>query len=147
MSITGLGNAGFANPLAGLLGPSSAAEPGKAGPADPAEAAAAKAEASKARNRAVLEEIREKGIYAWAQEQKLKKLEEKAREQVLADRGMTEADLARMPESARTAAETSIQEAIAQIVKESLEKALASKSAPDADGQVSTGPMIIDISV
>ncbi len=146
MSITGLGNAGFANPLAGLLGPSSAAEPGKAGPADPAEAAA-KAEASKARNRAVLEEIREKGIYAWAQEQKLKKLEEKAREQVLADRGMTEADLTRMPESARTAAETSIQEAIAQIVKESLEKALASKSAPDADGQVSTGPMIIDISV
>lgn len=146
MSISGL-SAGFLNPIQGLIGPAAGGALHKSGPPDPAAEAAQKAEAAKAKNRAVLDEIREKGIYAWAQEQKQKKLEELARQRVLADRGLTEADLAKMPESERTATEESIQEIVAQMVKDALEKNLANKSAADADGQKSTGPMIIDISV
>lgn len=145
MSISGLG-AGFSNPIA-ALSPTVELPGFKTGPTSAADEAAAKVAASRAKQEATLNEIREKGIYAWAQEQKLKKLEEKARQQVLQDRGVSEADLAKMPQSERTLAETSIQEAVAQLIKEALEKNLANTSAADADGQKAAGPMIIDISV
>lgn len=146
MSISGL-SAGFTNPLASLRSPAVGGALDKSSPPDPAAEAAEKAEAAKSKNRAILDEIKEKGIYAWAQEQKLKKLEEMARQRALSDRGLTEADLAKMPESERAATEDSIQEIVAQMVKEALEKNMAGKSAANADGQKPAGPMIIDISV
>ena len=146
MSISGLGSAGFATPLE-ALSPSFVKDTANPKRMNAAEEAAAKLLAARSKQEAVLNEIKEKGIYAWAQEQKLAKIEAKARQQVLEDRGMTEADLAKLPEDERAAAELTIQEAIARLVKEALQKNLANKSAPDADGQTSTGPMIIDISV
>lgn len=146
MSISGIGSAGFANPLA-ALSPSFTEDKVGEKRMSAADQAEAKVLAARSKQDALLADIREKGIYAWAQEQKLAKIEAKARQQVLEDRGMTEADLAKLPEDERAAAETSIQEAIARLVKEALQKNLANKSAADADGQTSTGPMIIDISV
>lgn len=147
MSVSGLGAAGFGNPVAELLGLGAATATKKSGTAGAADEAAAKAEAAQAKQAAVLKEIREKGIYAWAQEQKLAKLEARARQQVLEERGLTEQDLAKMPEGERDATEASIQEVIAQLVKDAMAKNMAHKSAADADGQTPTGPMIIDISV
>lgn len=146
MSISGLGSAGFANPLAALT-PSLVTETASQKRMSAADEAAAKVAASRSKQEATLNEIREKGIYAWAQEQKLAKIEAKARQLILEKRGLTEDDLAKMPEDERAATELSIQEAIAQLVKEALQKNLGAKSAADADGQKSTGPMIIDISV
>lgn len=146
MSISGIGSAGFANPLA-ALSPSIIEDKVGVKRMSAADEAEARVLAARSKQDALLADIREKGIYAWAQEQKLAKIEAKARQQVLEDRGMTEADLAKLPEDERAAAELSIQEAIARIVKEALQKNLGNKSAADADGQTPTGPMIIDISV
>lgn len=147
MSISGVGSAGFANPLAGLTPSISQDISATEKRMSAAEAAAAKVLAARSKQDAILNEIKEKGIYAWAQEQKLEKIEAKARQLVLEKRGLTEDDLAKMPEDERAATELSIQEAIAQLVKEALQKNMANKSAANADGQTSTGPMIIDISV
>ncbi len=146
MAISGLnGNSFTSSPVNSLLNDAVAKALDK--PLGAADQAAQKAEASKAKNKATLDAIKEKGIYAWAQEQKLEKLKEKARQQVLESRGQSEADLAALPKDQRAAAETSIEEAIARIIKEALEKNMMSKSAENADGQAPTGPMIIDISV
>jgi hypothetical protein len=147
MSISGLGSTGFANPLAALIPSVSQDVTATQKRMSPAEAAAAKVLAARSKQEAVLNEIKEKGIYAWAQEQKLEKIEAKARQLILEKRGLTEDDLAKMPEDERAATELSIQEAIAQLVKEALQKNMSNKSAANADGQTPTGPMIIDISV
>jgi hypothetical protein len=147
MSISGLGSTGFANPLAALTPGVSQDITAGGKRMSAADEAAARVAASRSKQEAILNEIKEKGIYAWAQEQKLEKIEAKARQLILEKRGLTEDDLAKMPEDERAATELSIQEAIAQLVKEALQKNMSNKSAANADGQTSTGPMIIDISV
>jgi hypothetical protein len=148
MDIAGFGQVSatrtVSNSLTDLLG---AGATKKADENDPAAAAAAKAEARKAQQRAQLEEIREKGIYAWAQEQKKEKLEEMARQRVLAQRGLDDKALAAMPEEARSKIETSIQEEVAQLVKDALQKDMEGKAHQAAQDGQPTGPMIIDISV
>ena len=127
-----LANSLFAsNPLggAGPLGNTDSAKPASA-----AELAAQKAEESKARQKATLDEIRQKGIYTWAQEQKLEKLREKIEAQVKAELG-DDAD------------PVVIEGEIARRVKEALEKTLKAESETAAERDEPAKPMIIDISV
>lgn len=99
----------------------------------PADIAAKKAEAARSAQLSVLDEIREKGIYAWAQEKKLEKLEEKIREQVT--KANPDADTA------------TIENEIARQVKLALENALKTQAAAAAERGEPAKPMIIDISV
>nr|WP_313417376.1 hypothetical protein [Brevundimonas diminuta] len=76
--------------------------------------------------RTELDDIREKGLRAWAQEQKMETLRAKVRAQIMSDRKLTESGLAAMSKEARTSIENEIaklievkmQEAIAQMVEE-----------------------------
>ncbi|MBP6878703.1 MAG: hypothetical protein KBC34_11820 [Phenylobacterium sp.] len=111
----------------GQLGKTDSAKPSAA-----AEAAR-KAELSKSSQRAVLDEIREKGIYAWAQEQKLEKLKEKIEAEVRS--ANPDADPA------------TIESEVARLVKEAMEQALKTEAAEAAKRGEPAKPMIIDISV
>ena len=95
--------------------------------------AARKAELAKSSQRAVLDEIREKGIYAWAQEQKLEKLKEKIEAEVRS--ANPDADPA------------TIDSEVARLVKEAMEQALKTEAAEAAKRGEPAKPMIIDVSV
>lgn len=116
-------------------------------PETAAEKAAAKAEASKAAQQAVLAQIKEKGIYAWAQEQKLEKLKEQIRSQVMSERGMDDASLSSMDPAARDSAVNSIEEEIARRIKDAMQDALENEATKAKNEGRPQGPMIIDISV
>ncbi|MGH6998964.1 MAG: hypothetical protein ACREEO_12275 [Phenylobacterium sp.] len=111
----------------GQLGKTDSAKPSAA-----AEAAR-KAELSKSSQRAVLDEIREKGIYAWAQEQKLEKLREKIEAEVRS--ANPDADPA------------TIESEVARLVKDAMEQALKAEASESAKRGEPAKPMIIDISV
>lgn len=99
-----------------------------------AELAAQKAEAAKVRQQSNLEQIRGKGVYAWAQEQKLDKLKEKIRAEVMAERDGT-TDVA------------AIEKEVARRVKEAMEETLKAEATVAAKRNEPARPMIIDISV
>ncbi len=108
---------------------------GKTDSAKPSAAAEAerKADAAKSSQRALLDEIREKGIYAWAQEQKLEKLREKVRAEVMA--------------TSPDAEPSAIEDEVARRVREAMEEALKTETAEAAKRGEPAKPMIIDISV
>lgn len=103
------------------------------GPASAADIAAKKAETAKQLQRNLLDQIREKGLYAWAQEQKLEKLKEKIRAQVMEDN--PGADPA------------TIENEVARQVKEAMEQTLKAEAEDAAKRGEPPRPMIIDISV
>ena len=125
-------NSLFASDPLGALGQIGKTDSAK--PASAAELAAQKAEEAKARQKATLDDIREKGIYAWAQEQKLEKLREKIEAQVKAELG-DDAD------------PVMIEGEIAKRVKEAMEKSLKAEAADSSKRNEPAKPMIIDISV
>ncbi|WP_133255282.1 hypothetical protein [Phenylobacterium kunshanense] len=114
---------------------------------DPAEIAKAKAEASAARQKSDLEAIRDKGIYAWAQEQKYEKIKEKLREEMEARaaskrKGEVEGD----PETWNKP-DLAIEQAVAREMRAILEAAMKAESEAAAAEGKPPQPMIIDISV
>lgn len=130
-----VGNSSLANSLFSADSLSNFGQVGKTDSAKPSAAAQAelKAKAAKSAQRATLDEIREKGIYAWAQEQKLEKLKEKARAEVMASN--PDADPA------------TIESEVARLVKEAMEQALKTEATESAKRGEPAKPMIIDISV
>lgn len=140
MSIAAIGAASLLNALTSVA----ASAVSKA--LSPADTAAAKAEASKASTKATLDAIREKGIYQWAQEVKVEKLKEKLRAEILASRGTSEGDLAKLDPKQRASAESSIAEELARRIKEAMLEMLENQAKADPEGKQS-GPSIIDISV
>jgi len=130
-----VGGSNLANSLFSTDTLSKIGQLGKTDSAKPSAAAEAarKAELSKSSQRAVLDEIREKGIYAWAQEQKLEKLREKI-----------EAEVRSANPDADPAA---IESEVARLVKEAIEQALKTEAAEAAKRGEPAKPMIIDISV
>jgi hypothetical protein len=116
-------------------------------PATAAEKAKAKADAAAAAQTSMLSDIRKKGIYAWAQEQKLAALKAKIREQVLAERKTDEATLAGMKPQDRASAETSIEEEIARRIKEAVQAHLEGQARDAAAQGKPPKPLVIDISV
>jgi anti-sigma28 factor (negative regulator of flagellin synthesis) len=130
-----VGSSSLANSLFSTDTLSKIGQLGKTDSAKPSAAAEAarKAELSKSSQRAVLDEIREKGIYAWAQEQKLEKLKEKIEAEVKS--ANPDADPA------------TVENEVARLVKEAMEQALKTESAEAAKRGEPAKPMIIDISV
>ena len=129
---------GSSNLVDGLFATDTLSKIGQLGKTDSAKPSAAaeaarKAELSKSSQRAVLDEIREKGIYAWAQEQKLEKLKEKIEAEVRS--ANPDADPA------------TIESEVARLVKEAMEQALKTEAAEAAKRGEPAKPMIIDISV
>ncbi|WGU41169.1 hypothetical protein [Phenylobacterium sp. NIBR 498073] len=129
---------GSSNLVDGLFATDTLSKIGQLGKTDSAKPSAAaeaarKAELAKSSQRAVLDEIREKGIYAWAQEQKLEKLKEKIEAEVRS--ANPDADPA------------TIDSEVARLVKEAMEQALNTEAAEAAKRGEPAKPMIIDISV
>lgn len=98
-----------------------------------ADKAKARADAAKDAQRAQLDEVRKKGIYAWAQEQRFEKLKAKIREQVTA---------------ANPDAEPSeIEAEITRQIREAIEQALKEEATQAAKRGEPPKPMVIDIKV
>lgn len=98
-----------------------------------ADAAMARFDQAKAAQTAMLDEIRQKGIYAWAQEQRFEKLKAQIRNEVLSD--TPDADPAAMEQE------------ITRRIREAIEQALKEETNAAARRGESPKPMIIDISV
>ncbi|MES3027446.1 MAG: hypothetical protein V4820_06310 [Pseudomonadota bacterium] len=129
-----LANSLFASDPLSALGQVGKTDSARSTPPSAADLAAQKAEAAKVRQQSELEQIRDKGIYAWAQEQKLAKLKEKIRAEVIAERGGS-TDLA------------AIEGEVARRVQEAMEAALKAEVSDAARRGEAPKPMIIDISV
>lgn len=129
-----LANSVFGSDPLGAVGQIGKTDSARSTPPSAAELAATKAEAAKVRQQSDLEQIRDKGIYAWAQEQKLAKLKEKIRAEVIAERGGS-TDLA------------AIEGEVARRVQEAMEEALKAQVSDAARRGEPAKPMIIDISV
>lgn len=92
-----------------------------------------RSDAAKASQRAQLDEVRKKGIYAWAQEQRFEKLKARIREQVTS--ANPDADPAE------------IESEITRQIREAIEQALKDEASAAARRGEPPKPMIIDISV
>lgn len=142
MSISGFAPAAQATSSLGLG--ASVSPTASQSPADKAKAAA---EARKAAEKQMLDEVKKKGIYAWAQEQKWEKLKEKIRAQIMSERGLTEDSLSGMNAADRQSAEASIQEEITRRIQEAMRTEFETKARQNAQEGKAAAPAIIDISV
>lgn len=124
----------FSSDPLGALGQVGKTDSARSTPPSAADLAAQKAEAARVRQQSDLEQIRDKGIYAWAQEQKLAKLKEKIRAEVITERGGS-TDLA------------AIEGEVARRVQEAMGEALKAQASDAAKRGEAPKPMIIDISV
>jgi hypothetical protein len=113
----------------------------------PADAAKARAEAAAARQKSDLDEVREKGIYAWAQEKKLEALKEKIEKEMKAEKGLDEGTLSAMSPEERAAVMTSLEAEIAKRVQEVMRDTLTEEAKKAAKEGRPAQPMIIDIAV
>jgi len=112
----------------------------------PADAAKARAEAAAARQKTELDEVREKGIYAWAQEKKLEALREKIEQEMRKE--ISEGKIvAGSDPSTWSKDETSFEAEVARRMQKMLEDAMKSESQKAENEGRQPGPMIIDISV
>lgn len=116
-------------------------------PKTPAEEAKARAEASALRQKQELDEIREKGLYTWAQEKKFEALKAKIREDLLKSQGIDEAALAAMSPEERDAVMSSLEQEMAKLIKQAMEDAMKGEAKAAAEEGRPPKPMIIDISV
>lgn len=121
-------------------------QPSKA-PENPADAAKTRAEAAAARQKATLDEVREKGLYAWAQEQKFEALKAKIEKEMKAAKGISDASLAAMTPEERAATLTSLEAEISKRIQEVMKDALTGEAQKAAKEGRSAQPMIIDIAV
>ncbi|MGH6908659.1 MAG: hypothetical protein ACREE0_16015 [Phenylobacterium sp.] len=148
MSISGLsGASNIGSALPATLGLGLGVGATSDQPQTAAEKAKAKADAAAAQQASMLADIRKKGIYAWAQEQKLEALKAKIRAQVLSDRKMDENTLKAMNPEDRASAESSIEEEITRRIKEAMQASMEGQAKEAAAQGKPPKPMIIDISV
>jgi len=113
----------------------------------PAEAAKARAEAAKARQDAELASIREKGIYAYAQEQKFEALKKKIEEELKKEQGVDgNGKVVGAPDTQGTD-QTSFEAEVARRLQKAMEEAMTTEAKKAAEDGKPAQPMIIDISV
>ena len=89
-----------------------------------------------------LDEIRQKGLSAWAHEQQMEKLKERLRAEILSDRKLTEGDVAAMTPESRT----SVEDEIARLIEQRLQQAMEAE-VQNAAEQGKTQGVVLDISV
>ncbi|TAJ72345.1 MAG: hypothetical protein EPO51_09570 [Phenylobacterium sp.] len=114
---------------------------------DPADAAKARAEAAAARAKSELDEVREKGLYAWAQEKKFEALKAKIEKEMKAKNGLDDASLAAMSPEERSKVLTSLEAEIAKRIQEVMQETLTEEAKKAAKEGRPAQPMIIDIAV
>ena len=137
-------------PMIGVTTPTAPARPGagREQDADPRRSRQGPArDAAAARQKAELDEVREKGIYAYAQEKKFEALREKIEKEIKAAKGIDDNSLAAMTPEDRAATMSTLETEIAARIREAMEASLTDQARSAAkDGQPAL-PMIIDISV
>jgi hypothetical protein len=114
---------------------------------DPAAAAKARAEAAAARQKSDLDEVREKGLYAWAQEKKFEALREKIEKELKAAKGIDDKSLAAMSPEDRKATMSSLEAEIAKRIQDVMQQSLTEEAQKAAKEGRPAQPMIIDIAV
>ena len=110
-----------------------------------ADAAAAAAQART--QAATLADIRQKGVYAWAQGQKFDTLRAKTTQLVMAARKLDDAALAAMDPAQRASVESSVAAEIATRAKQAIQNALEGQARIAAKAGKPSAPMLIDIKV
>jgi len=98
---------------------------------DPAQAAALRAKTAKTARDAELKSIREKGFRTWVRDTSIEKLKEELRKKVMADMGLTEADMAKMSSAMRMILEEKI--------KQEIEKRMEAMREAPKDSATTTG--------
>jgi len=117
---------------------------------DAVDHAKAKADAAAAQARtqaATLADIRQKGVYAWAQGQKFDTLRAKTTQLVMAARKLDDAALAAMDPAQRASVESSVAAEIATRAKQAIQNALEGQARIAAKAGKPSAPMLIDIKV
>jgi hypothetical protein len=147
MSISGLSGASLVSSLPPVDAASAQVSDKPQTAAQKAKAKADAAAAAAAAQISMLADIRKKGIYAWAQEEKLAALKAKIRQQILADRKLDENQLKAMNPEDRASAESSIQEEITRRIKEAMKQTFEGQAKQAAADGKPPKPMLIDISV
>lgn len=89
-----------------------------------------------------LDQIREKGLSAWAHDQQMEKLKQQLRDKILSDKKMSEGDVAAMPAEQRA----TIEDEIARLIMQRLQEAMETK-VKDAAEQGKTQAVLLNISV
>lgn len=84
--------------------------------------------------------IREKGLSAWAHEQKMETLKARVRAQILSQRSLTEESITALPSEVRA----SVEAEVAKLVAEKMQEAMA-KEAEDAAATGKTKAVFLDI--
>jgi len=113
----------------------------------PADAAKARAEAAAARQKQDLDEVREKGLYAWAQEKKFEALKEKIEKEMKAEKGLDEGTLSAMSPEERAKVMSSLEAEIAKRVQEVMRDTLTEEAEKATKEGRPAQPMIIDVAV
>lgn len=111
-----------------------------------ADTAKARADAAAARQTQELADVRQKGIYAWAQEKKLEALKEKIEQQMKTEAGEGEIVAGSDP-ATWSKDETSFEAEVARRMEKMLEDAMKSESSKAESEGRNPNAMIIDISV
>lgn len=132
-----------ASPAASALPQMASPLPMSTDPKSPADQAKARAEAAAARQKSELDEIREKGLYKYAQERKFQELKEKIEKEVRAERRIDDKSYASMS----TDEKNSLEQEISKRIQDAMKNALEGESKKAAAEGRPAQPMIIDISV
>jgi anti-sigma28 factor (negative regulator of flagellin synthesis) len=133
--------------LGAPIGPATATEPTTKPAKSPADLAKERAEASAARQKQDLAEVREKGLYAWAQEKKFEALKAQIEKEMKAAKGIDDASLAAMSPEERAAVMTSLEAEIAKRIQEVMKDTLTEEAKTAAKQGRPPTAMIIDIAV
>ena len=88
--------------------------------------------------RSDLDEIREKGMTAWAHDKKMEELRKRIENEILAQRGLTKEGVAALPEADRTTVENEI----ARLIEERLQETMTAQAEEAAQGGKTEGLML-----
>lgn len=88
--------------------------------------------------RSEIDEIREKGMTAWAHDKKMEELKKRIEDEILAQRGLTKEGVAALPEADRTTVETEI----ARLIEERLQETMQTQAEDAAQGGKTEGVLL-----
>ena len=88
--------------------------------------------------RSEIEEIREKGLTAWAHDKKMEELKKRLEDEIMAQRGLTKEGVAALPEADRTTVENEI----ARLIEERLQQTMEAQVEDAAQGGQTEGVLL-----
>lgn len=88
--------------------------------------------------RSEIDEIREKGLTAWAHDKKMEALKARIEAEIMAQRGVTKEGVAALPEADRT----SVENEIAKLVEERLQQTMEAQAEEAAQGGKTEGVLL-----